>query len=825
MGKILVIVESPGKISKIQKILGPDYLVMASVGHIMDLKPKEMSIDFEDSFKPIYIAYENKETVIGNLKKAFKTASDVLLATDEDREGEMIAWSLAYVLGLKKPKRITFNSITEKEIKNAVKNPREIDDKLVDAQKARRVLDRIVGYELSPLLTRNLSIPNLSAGRVQSVVVRLIMDKENDIKSFFEKGAESYFKFKGVFHAKDNEQSFVTSLMDMKGIEEDGIYKGSPAKIKDETEARNLLKKYMQSIFKVANVFDKKSFRNPSPPFTTSTLQQEAFRKFGMNAKNTMMAAQHLYEAGYITYMRTDSTNLSSEAIDNIKDFVTQTYGSNYHQKNVYASKKQNTQEAHEAVRPTDVFKTEVENNGSKLGEAEKKLYLLIWKRAVASQMKPAELNITTVQIASTKEANHFFETSIENIVFLGFLKVYNIQDVDPEDNDENGSNNKNINIPKPGREVIPENITATQEYSKPPSRFNEASLIDKLDPKNLNIGRPSTYAFIINTILERGYVKLIDIPGIEKESISLTWNGDNKIVEDKKTVCLGKEKNKFVPTDLGIMVTDFLIKNFKEIMDYKFTADMEKKLDQIASGKAKYGIVMKQFYNEFHPLVEELKGQKVQKEETELGVHPETGYKIVATTAKFGPVVKMCPEKGKCIYAPIKEPLTIKTITLEDALKLFEYPKYLGKYEGQKVMLNRGKFGFYLVVGDKKMPVESDKISLEEAIVAIKKREPVKTFESETKSYKILDGPYGRYVKVEDLKPPKGRKPTTYNVTLPVDIDVETLTVDKIQEIINNYYTELKAKRGMKKKEVQTGGKKAVPKKKKSAVVKKKKC
>ena len=354
--------------------------------------------------------------------------------------------------------------------------------------------------------------------------------------------------------------------------------------------------------------------------------------------------------------------------------------------------------------------------------------------------------------------------------------------------------------------------------------------MIDKLDPKNLNIGRPSTYAFIIHTILERGYVKLTDIQGIEKESLILKWEGGSKIEEDKKTICLGKEKEKFVPTDLGIMVTNFLTKNFTEIMDYKFTADMEKKLDQIAAGKAKYPAVMKKFYEEFHPMVENLKGQKVEKIETELGVHPETGNKIVATTAKFGPVVKMCPEKGKCLYAPIREPLTLKNITLEDALKLFEYPKFLGNYNGDKVMLNRGQYGFYLVVGDKKIPVESDTITLDEAITAIKKREPMLTLKSDTKVYKVLEGPYGKYIKIDDLVQPKGRSSKSYNVTLPPDTDVSNLTLEKIQEIITNYYNDKKAKRGTKSSSTpkQTGGKsgkKAVPKTKKTAVTGKKRA
>lgn len=828
MSKILVIVESPNKIKKIKEILGSDYEVVASVGHIIDLDPKNMSIDFIHGYKPIYVIKEGKESVVKNLKDHSKNANIILLATDEDREGEMIAWSIAHTLKIKEAKRITFVAITKSELTNAVKKPREIDMNLVDAQKARRVLDRIIGYEISPLLRKNIGPGKLSAGRVQSVVVRLIIDRENEIKDFFQGDQNSYYRFKGLFH-ENGKKSFVTSLHNLDSVGSDGILKGDIAKIESETKSRELFKKFMQSKFKVANIFNKKSLRSPAAPFTTSTLQQEASRKLGMTVQRTMSAAQHLYEAGYITYMRTDSINLSVEALDNLKDYIIKTYGEGFYRKMIYKAKTKNTQEAHEAIRPTDAFVESVDVNG-KIKDDERRLYSLIWKRTVASQMKPAEYNVTTIQISISKDSEHFFSTSVDNLVFSGYLKVYNIENIEKEDT-EDGSENKEIPVPKAGKELLVTSIVSTQEYEKPPTRYNEASLVDKLDPKNLNIGRPSTYAFIINTILDRGYVKKEDISGFERDSLTLTWNGKDKIEEDIKKIIIGKENNKFVPTSLGNVVNTFLMSAFPKIMDYKFTANMEEQLDEIAEGKLKYVYVVDNFYKEFHPLVEKYIKEKSLVEEKytkKLGKDP-TGAEIIATIAKFGPVVKLIsPSSSKPIYAPIKEPLTLETITLDDALKLFEYPKFLGKYKNKNIILNKGQYGLYITYGKDRYAIEEGKtdVSLEDAEKIIESKKPLVEFKTENKVYSVLKGPTGNYIKIVDNSKKHMKK--TYTVSLPLDIDIKTLTIEKIQNIIEEHW--LKQKQKWKKKDTKneitsaSGGKQIIKKKvSKKKIIKKK--
>ncbi|MCJ7636443.1 MAG: type I DNA topoisomerase, partial [Nitrososphaeraceae archaeon] len=466
---IVLVVESPNKIKKIEHILGNGYKVIASVGHIMDLDPNKMSVELDNDFKPIYIVNIDKKTVVANIKKVFNSATELLLATDEDREGEMIAWSIANVLKLdiKKAKRITFNAITKSEITNAIKNPRIINTNLVDAQKARRILDRIVGYELSPLLSKHLGSGNLSAGRVQSVVARLIVDRENEIKKFLSGDMKSYFKFKGEFTS--NKKLFNANAFDLEGKSKNNEYKGEQSKIIGEDKSKKFMETCSKSTFKVEHVFDKKKTRGPSPPFTTSTLQQDANRKCGFSVKKTMMVAQKLYEAGYITYMRTDSVNLSDEAMKDIKKYITEIYGEEYYRYGQYKSKSKNTQEAHEAIRPTELFTTDISDE-EHMGTDEVRLYSLIWKRAVASQMKPAEFNITSIQISISKDKDHFFQTSIENLTFAGFLTVYNVaEEEENEEEDNEASTNKDVPIPKVG-DVLPlESLLGSQEYLKPP--------------------------------------------------------------------------------------------------------------------------------------------------------------------------------------------------------------------------------------------------------------------------------------------------------------------------------------------------------------------
>jgi len=795
---ILVLLESPGKIKKIESILGTKYKALASIGHIMDLDPKNMSIDIENNFEPLYIINADKTKVVEGLQNAAKNAERILIATDEDREGEMIAWSIAKVLKLKNPERITFNSITKSELLKAIEKPRNIDIHLVNAQKARRILDRLVGYKLSPLLDKHINQKSLSAGRVQSVVARLVIDRENDIKKFMSEESISFFRFKGTFLS--DEKSFVSTLYDLDSVKQENdksIFKGNISKIENVDSAREFLDNCRESKFIVENIFNKKRTQGPSAPYTTSTLQQDANRKLSFAGKRTMVSAQRLYEGGFITYMRTDSINLSEEALENIGKYVNKTYGKKYYRKIEWKSKTKNTQEAHEAIRPTDVFTTEV--SGGKIGNDEKKLYSLIWKRAVASQMKPAEYDVTSIQISISKDDKHFFMTNIENLIFPGFLLVYNIgnsndeseneDDVDNENNDDD--KNKNIKIPDIGEEVTPKNINGIQEYTKPPCRYNQASLIDKLDPRNLNIGRPATYVTIIEKILEREYIKVSDIDGFEKESLQLFWNAeDDEINEKTVKIVLGKEKNKYIPTHLGILVTNFLVMNFPTIMDYQFTANMENKLDDIANGELIWHEVLEEFYNEFHPQVIKIMGKKSEIDEKHtklLGVN-EHGYEIYATIAKYGPVVKlMTNNKSKPKYAPIKEPLTLENITLDNALEIFEYPKEIGIYEKKKILLNRGQYGYYLTCNKDKYTLgDKSNVTLDEAIEVIKNKQKkaLNSFTKNTKVYSILDGPYGKYINVYDSKTNK-----KFNVTLPENENVEELTLERVCEIIANKF------------------------------------
>jgi len=823
MSKILVIVESPGKIKKLQAILGDDYIVMASVGHILDLDPKKMSVDIENDFEPIYKVIthgkSSKEEVVKDLKKAAKKAKDILLAADEDREGEMIAWSVANVLDLdiKKAKRITFNSITKSELEKAIKSPRVIDLNLVDAQKSRRILDRIIGFEISPILWKSIGA-SLSAGRVQSVVTRILIDKENEIKEFLQKGDSNYFKFTGKFEFSKNKcleanlfEKIVKkpSKKDKKEeTKEDSKIKYERAKIENESGARNLMKLFMKSEYSISEINDKDTLRYPSPPFTTSTLVQEASRKLGFTVKRTNSAAQKLYEAGYITYMRTDSVNLSNEALENIKKFVNHKYGKEYHRFINYEGKSKNTQEAHEACRPTDVFVEFVkEGSKDKIGNDEVKLYNLIWKRAVASQMQPAKIKVTDIVIDANKVKDYNFITQINTIDFPGFMLVYNIKNIEKEEDKKNNDEEEeldedtiiDIKIPKVGTKLEVDNICSIQEYQKPPTRFNEASLVNKLDPKNLNIGRPSTYGTIINTIQERGYVVLGNIDGIEKDSLNMCWDG-SKMKENINKIVIGKENNKLIPTSLGMLVTDFLIKNFSDIVDYKFTASMEDDLDMIAEGKKKWVKILDAFYKKFHPTVKNLLESKstVKSDNTRiLGNHPTLGHEISATIARYGQVIKMCTSKSKCIYAPIKEPLTKDTITLAQALQLLEYPKELGKHDGLSISLNKGKHGLYLKWGDVKASIENlpeeivikdkENITFDEAVSVIKnKRKNILWEHVEGKTvYSVLNGPYGYYIDVKDTSKKIKTKPLRVPLKNIEEKEIKNLTMDKIQEYI----------------------------------------
>ncbi|AYV84814.1 MAG: DNA topoisomerase IA, partial [Hyperionvirus sp.] len=778
----------------LESILGGNVSVkvMASVGHIIDLAANSMSVDIVGgNFEPRYETMGGKGEVVSKLKKAAGEADDILIATDKDREGEMIAWSLVHVLKLKKVKRISFVAVTKSELTKAVNNPGEIDYDLVNAQKARRILDRIVGYEVSPLLWKRVGNGGggLSAGRVQSVVVRIIVDRENEIVDFFKKGADSYFKFDGMF--VDLKGKVFGAQLYCAGEqvgeknesedEEEGLcpQKGVRAKIKLEADANALMKLLKGSKYKIGNVSEKERVQKPSAPFTTSTIQQEAARKLGMTVKRTMTAAQHLYEAGHITYMRTDSVNLSLEALENIKKYVVGKYGVGNHCETNYKSKSANTQEAHEAIRPTDVFTEVVEEDG-KIGVDETRLYGLIWKRAVASQMIAAKFRVTTVQIVISKVTEYYFVTVIENVSVLGFLAVYNFEEKEA---------NVNISLPEVGGNVDIEQIGGVQEYQRPKPRYNEASLVNKLDPKNLNIGRPSTTGAIIQKIQEREYVKMGNVCGYEKDVVSLVWKG-GEIEKTVKKILIGKENGRLIPTDLGVRVNTFLIESFPEIMDYKFTAKMEQELDDVAEGNGDWVKVLDGFYKKFHPIVEKIKGEEVcaiGKGDKLLGVHPVNGQSIYSAVGKYGAIVKMCPEKGKAVIAPVREPLTLESVSLDDAVKLFEYPKNLGKHGRKQVIVKRGKFGLYVVCGDCTVNLsgvddDPENITLERACELIKKKESAVLYQVKdgVNSYSVLRGPYGVYVKFDN-----GKKKT--NLKISQDIDVEALTLETLKGAIKD--------------------------------------
>ena len=770
MSKSLVIVESPGKIAKISKILGSGYNVMASVGHIRNLDPKKLSIDVNNNFEPEYIIIKDKRKVVSNLKDAVKSCKEVILAADEDREGEAIAASLAEVLNLKKPKRIVFNAITKAEIMNALKNPRLIDDKMVNAQKARMILDKIVGYRLSPLLWNNIG-HGLSAGRVQSVVVKIVIEREDKIDDF---NSENNFKVTGIFNANNGE--IKSTLYSIEKKDSKNVFKGSVFKTNSSENINKLFDIFIKSTFEVSNVFDKKSLRNPSPPFITSSLQQEASYKLGFTPKRTMSVAQKLYESGHITYMRTDSTNLSKEAMTECKKYIKKEFGDKYYKERVFASKSKNAQEAHEAIRPTHIDK---QNAGG--SSEEKRLYSLIWKRTVASQMSPANINNKVIQIEIThkKKIPYYFESSIETIEFDGFLKVYNLKD--QEENDEEDTDNKSTAVPKKGDKLKYKEIIGTEEYSKSIGRYNEASLVKELESKG--IGRPSTFANVISKIQDKGYVERKDIAG-EKKKVEIITLKKDKITSKNKEITLGKEKNKLVPTNTGRMVTKYLNDNFDDIMKYKFTAEMEELLDKIANGDVSWLKVLKDFYNPFDETYRKLYDSSNVKTKSDgelLGKDPTTQNDIYKTTTKYGPVVKMVSDSRKDTkYASLVKPLTLESVTLQDAINLLKYPVELGVYNESVVELCKGQYGFYLKHNSKNYPASSDEVTLKEAIDTIKSKQKdiIKEIKDKTKIYTIRNGEYGPYISYK-----VGSKLTFKSISK--DIDPKNITLDQINSII----------------------------------------
>jgi DNA topoisomerase-1 len=808
MSYILFLVESPHKAETLTHILGKDYKVMATVGHIMDLDPKKMSIEIDNNFKPIYIQNEDKTEVIRKIKDASKKASQIIFAADPDREGEMIAWGTAQILGVKKPIRVTYTEITKSAIIDAIKHPRELDTNLVDAQKTRRMLDRIVGYELSPLVVRLLSIQHLSAGRVQSVVARLIIDKEREIQEFMKKELPAIFKYSGDFlhkkdlmhavlynksdkstkNAKTTKTSKKESMNDDEQNDEDmsNDEKGI-VQITSLNKAKELIENMRKTNFTISGVDEKMSERNPSPPFSTSTMQQASANKLGFTVKRTMTSAQNLYEAGYITYLRTDSVNLSEDALNSIGSYIKKTFGDKYYRRVQYKSKGKNTQEAHEAIRPTNIEK--VDNlSGKKIGNDELKLYSLIWKRSVASQMKPAKIKNHIIHIALDNLKNYEFISKTETVEFAGFLKVYNLMDVEQNNTDENISVLKNI--PTVGDILNVKEVICKQTYQRPPARYNDGSLVNKLKPENLNIGRPATTQSIITKIQDRGYVIKKDVDGIEKKVISFVLDEKRKVNTHNDIIMYGKETNKFVPTDLGFTVNDFLMKYFPHIMDYQFTSDMEDKLDNIAEGSVKWLKIMKEFYKDFHPNVDDVKKNikdMVKQNKKVLGKYPTTDEDIIMTLGQYGPIVKT-KRDGKYVIAPIQLPLTVETITLKDAIKLLEYPKKVGMYKEKEILLQKGKYGYYLKYDGENISVgETSDISLKGAIEKIVENDNKNLWKGsdDTYLYKILEGQYGKYISAKNKK---NRLAKARNIKLPDDVDVKELTLSDVQKLVSEW-------------------------------------
>ncbi len=759
MSKNLVIVESPAKAKTIEGYLGKDFKVVSSYGHVRDLPKDDMAIDVSNGFQPTYEVPKEKKEVIKELKKLVKNHDEILLASDDDREGEAISWHLKESLKLDddRTKRIVFTEITKSAILKAIASPREIDIDLVNAQQARRVLDRLVGFELSPLLWKKIK-RGLSAGRVQSVAVRLVVEREREIESFESKPS---FKITAFFN-----------------LEKGSVLKAElPGRFNTENEARHFLELCLGADFSIANLEKKPGKRSPAPPFTTSTLQQEASRKLGYSVARTMSVAQKLYESGKISYMRTDSVSLSQDAIQGAKDAITTNYGESYVKTRQYKNKSKSAQEAHEAIRPTNFSTREIGMSGS-----EQRLYDLIWKRTIASQMADAktEKTVATVAISGTSKT---LIAQGEVIVFDGFLKVYTPSG---DDEDQNG-NNKNMLPPLTVGQVLKlDKMYSRELFTKPAARYTEASLVKKLE--ELGIGRPSTYAPTISTIQKRDYIIKESRDGVERKYRELVLDGDS-ILDTPGTEITGAEKNKLFPTNMAMIVNDFLVGQFSTILDYSFTANIEEEFDSIAEGKMDWKKMIGTFYKKFHPSVESSKD--ISRSDIgsirELGNDPESGKKIYAKLGKFGPYVQIGEndDEEKPTFSSLRKGQLLETITLEEALELFKWPRIIGTYENQDVQINIGKFGPYVRHANKfcSLGEEDDPltINLDHAIELIKAKRAedasriIKTFD-EDPDYQILKGKWGPYLKA-------GRK----NVKLPREKTPEELTYKECVELVKN--------------------------------------
>ena len=760
MQENLVIVESPAKAKTIEKFLGGDFMVRSSFGHIRDLAKKGLGIEVDGGFAPVYEIPADKRKVVSELSKLAKDKT-VWLASDEDREGEAIAWHLTEVLGLpvEKTKRIVFHEITKKAILEAIEKPRTVNMDLVNAQQARRVLDRLVGFELSPVLWKKVR-PALSAGRVQSVAVRLIVEREREIIAF---RSTPYFRVVAQFYAQNDPEK--------------SLFRAELSKRFDTArEAEEFLLSCKGASFRVIKSEEKPAQRFPAPPFTTSTLQQEAGRKLGMSVSQTMSVAQHLYEQGLITYMRTDSVNLAVQALAQCKEEVTKHFGEEYHRWFNYKTKSKGAQEAHEAIRPSYIDRQSIEGTA-----AEKRLYDLIWKRTVASQMVPAELDRTTITI-EIGGSEYQFVAQGEVIRFDGFLRLYS-ESTDEEQSSEQGEGL----LPKltAGDMLTAKQITATERFTMAPSRYNEASLVKRLE--ELGIGRPSTYAPTITTIINRGYVEKQNREGHKRSYQQFTLTG-NKLTSKQATESVGKERNRLSPTDIGMLVNDYLETQFGPILDYNFTASVEKEFDRVAEGEITWHKMIGDFYGPFHKMVDEAIGTQTDRtsQVRELGIDPATGHVVRARIGRYGPMVEIEGEEGeKARFASMKKGQLIESITLEEALELFALPRTVGELDGEELVVGIGRFGAYIRHGKAFTSLQKDDdpytVSYERCVELVKAKEasaaaartPLRTFD-EDKEMLIKQGPYGAYIAY------KGK-----NYRLPKGAKVETLTLEKCLEIV----------------------------------------
>lgn len=761
MQKNLVIVESPAKAKTIEKFLGKEFKVLSSYGHIRDLKKKEFSLDIKDNFKPNYEIPADKKKLVSELKEEAAKSEMVWLASDEDREGEAIAWHLYEVLNLKpeNTKRIVFHEITKQAILKAIEQPRDIDLNLVNAQQARRVLDRIVGFELSPVLWRKVK-PALSAGRVQSVAVRLIVEREREIQSF---KSEASYRVTALFLVPDADGKQVELKADL------------GRRFKTKKEAKQFLSACQTATFTISDITTRPLKKFPAAPFTTSTLQQEAARKLGFTVAQTMMIAQRLYESGKITYMRTDSVNLSSLAINTSKEVIAELMGENYVHSRNFATKSKGAQEAHEAIRPTYMSNAKIEGTAQ-----EKRLYDLIWKRTIASQMAEAEVEKTTVTIAISGVQDTFSAVG-EVVKFDGFLRVYR------ESYDEELEQEDETRMLPPlsiGQNLISKELTATERFTQHPLRYTEALLVHKLE--ELGIGRPSTYAPTISTIQQREYVVKGDKAGEERNYTLLTLKEGN-ITEQVRTEMVGTEKSKLLPTDIGIVVNDFLTQYFPNILDYNFTANVEKQFDEIAEGKESWTSTLKEFYGDFHPSVENTLAVKNETKAGEriLGIDPQSGKQVSVKIGRFGPVAQIgkAEDSEKPRFAQLKKEMSIESVSLEEVLDLFKLPRELGEYEGSNITIGAGRFGPYIYHNKAytSLPKGTDpmSITLEEAIELIKEKQNadaqrhIKQF-AEDPDLEIMNGRFGPYIAY------KGS-----NYKIPKDIVPQDLTLDACHELI----------------------------------------